>query len=195
VSYRGHECQWNGPSWPYATSVTLTALANLLNGPPQDHIGPKDYLALLKTYAKCHRLKRDDGERRVSVGDTLAFTSRESRMAVGVLGHATPYGTVSEWQGWMSTADGARLTAWRLGLTLCRARVRAHASRPRRMVNPTVFPVGTEWQELLIPFSKLKRGGPAFNANGTLLKIEFQPSPDRSGNRILLGQFSLTTHE
>ena len=31
VAYAGHECQWNGPSWPYATSVTLTALANLLN--------------------------------------------------------------------------------------------------------------------------------------------------------------------
>ena len=31
VSYKGHECQWNGPSWPYATSVTLKALANLLN--------------------------------------------------------------------------------------------------------------------------------------------------------------------
>lgn len=22
VSYQGHECQWNGPSWPYATSIT-----------------------------------------------------------------------------------------------------------------------------------------------------------------------------
>ena len=31
VSYEGHECQWNGPSWPFATSVTLTALANVLN--------------------------------------------------------------------------------------------------------------------------------------------------------------------
>ena len=28
VSYKGHECQWNGPSWPFATAVTLTALAN-----------------------------------------------------------------------------------------------------------------------------------------------------------------------
>ena len=27
----GHECQWNGPSWPFATSVTLTALARLLH--------------------------------------------------------------------------------------------------------------------------------------------------------------------
>ncbi|HUU92543.1 MAG TPA: glycosyl hydrolase family 65 protein [Phycisphaerae bacterium] len=61
VSYKGHECQWNGPSWPYATSVTLTALANLLNGPPQDHIGAKDYFDLLKIYAKSHRLRRDDG--------------------------------------------------------------------------------------------------------------------------------------
>ena len=31
-SHEGHECQWNGPSWPFATSVTLTALANVLNG-------------------------------------------------------------------------------------------------------------------------------------------------------------------
>ena len=23
VVYRGHECQWNGPSWPYSTAVTL----------------------------------------------------------------------------------------------------------------------------------------------------------------------------
>lgn len=61
LSYQGHECQWNGPSWPYATSVTLTALANLLNGPPQDHISKSDYLNLLKIYARSHRLKRDDG--------------------------------------------------------------------------------------------------------------------------------------
>ncbi len=61
VSYAGHECQWNGPSWPYATAVTLTALANLLNGPPQDFISRRDYSELLKIYAKSHRLKLDDG--------------------------------------------------------------------------------------------------------------------------------------
>lgn len=63
VSYEGHECQWNGPSWPYATSVTLTGLANLLNGPPQQHITAKDYLELLKIYAGSHRLQRDDGRK------------------------------------------------------------------------------------------------------------------------------------
>jgi hypothetical protein len=61
LSYKGHECQWNGPSWPYATAVTLTGLANLLNGQPQDVIGPKDYFELLKIYTKSHQLKLEDG--------------------------------------------------------------------------------------------------------------------------------------
>jgi len=61
VSYTGHECQWNGPVWPFATSVTLTGLANLLNGPAQNVIGAKDYFELLRVYAKSHRLRRDDG--------------------------------------------------------------------------------------------------------------------------------------
>ena len=61
ISYQGHECQWNGPSWPYATAITLTGLANLLNGPAQEVIGAKDYFELLKTYTKSHQLKLDDG--------------------------------------------------------------------------------------------------------------------------------------
>ena len=63
LSYDGHECQWNGPVWPYATAVTLTGLANLLNGPAQDAIGAKDYFELLKIYAQAQRLKLDDGRR------------------------------------------------------------------------------------------------------------------------------------
>jgi len=61
VSYKGHECQWNGPSWPFATSVTLTALANVLNDYPQQVVSPRDYLETLKIYTKSHRLKREDG--------------------------------------------------------------------------------------------------------------------------------------
>jgi len=61
VSYKGHECQWNGPSWPFATSVTLTALANVLNDYPQDAVTKADYVETLKIYAKSHRLKRDNG--------------------------------------------------------------------------------------------------------------------------------------
>ena len=61
VSYQGHECQWNGPSWPYATSVTLTALANVLNNYEQTAVGKADYFQTLKIYTASHRLKRDDG--------------------------------------------------------------------------------------------------------------------------------------
>ena len=61
VAYEGHECQWNGPSWPYATSVTLTALANVLNDYPQDAVTKADYFETLKTYTASHRLTRDDG--------------------------------------------------------------------------------------------------------------------------------------
>ena len=38
ISYEGHECQWNGPSWPFATAQTLTALANVLNDYEQNVI-------------------------------------------------------------------------------------------------------------------------------------------------------------
>jgi predicted GH43/DUF377 family glycosyl hydrolase len=61
VSYEGHECQWNGPSWPLATSVTLTALANVLDNYTQDVVTKADYLRTLRIYTKSHRLKREDG--------------------------------------------------------------------------------------------------------------------------------------
>ncbi len=61
LSYSGHECQWNGPSWPYATAVTLTAAARFLNGPPQEMLGVRDYFDALRTYARAHRLTREDG--------------------------------------------------------------------------------------------------------------------------------------
>jgi predicted GH43/DUF377 family glycosyl hydrolase len=61
ISYQGHECQWNGPSWPFATAVTLTALANLLDNYEQSTFSRKDYFDLLKTYTKSQRLRLDDG--------------------------------------------------------------------------------------------------------------------------------------
>ncbi len=61
IAYEGHECQWNGPSWPFATSVTLTAMANLLNNYNQNIVSRADYFELLKIYTKCHQLRRDDG--------------------------------------------------------------------------------------------------------------------------------------
>ncbi|HZK64646.1 MAG TPA: glycosyl hydrolase family 65 protein [Puia sp.] len=62
ISYEGHECQWNGPSWPFASSVTLTGLANTLNNCQQSYISKKDYFTLLKQYANAHQLRREDGK-------------------------------------------------------------------------------------------------------------------------------------
>ncbi len=56
-----HECLWNGPSWPFATTQTLVALANLLNGAPQNIIGPKEYRELLATYVRSQHLQLPNG--------------------------------------------------------------------------------------------------------------------------------------
>ncbi|MFJ5986023.1 MGH1-like glycoside hydrolase domain-containing protein [Lentzea sp. NPDC092896] len=49
-------CRWNGPSWPFATSQTLTALANLLiDYPSQPYVDRDDYLAVLRGYALTQR--------------------------------------------------------------------------------------------------------------------------------------------
>jgi len=62
ISYQDHECQWNGPSWPFATSQTLTAMANLLDNYTQHTIQKKDYYRLLSIYANSHRRVNEQGK-------------------------------------------------------------------------------------------------------------------------------------
>lgn len=61
IPYEGDDCQWNGPGWPFATSITLRALANVLNDYKQDVIGRKDYFNTFLTYTRSQHLKLDDG--------------------------------------------------------------------------------------------------------------------------------------
>lgn len=52
-----HECTWDGPIWPYATSITLTALANVLNtvtGSRQLYVNKGDYFRAIVRYAYSH---------------------------------------------------------------------------------------------------------------------------------------------
>lgn len=49
-------CEWSGNSWPYATSQTLVAMANLLNDYHQTVVTPDDYMRLLKVYTLTQRL-------------------------------------------------------------------------------------------------------------------------------------------
>jgi len=56
-----HECLWNGPSWPFATTQTLVALANLLNNYQQPFVTKANYVRLLQTYARSQHRRKSDG--------------------------------------------------------------------------------------------------------------------------------------
>ncbi|HEY0679424.1 MAG TPA: glycosyl hydrolase family 65 protein [Chitinophagaceae bacterium] len=45
-------CEWDGAVWPFATSQTLTGLANLLNKRSQSFIADSNYFDLLETYVE-----------------------------------------------------------------------------------------------------------------------------------------------
>eukprot|EP01038_Epipyxis_sp_PR26KG_P013119 gene13119-17584_t len=60
ISYTDdHECLWNGPIWPYATSMTLTALANTLNRFSKQainkYINNTAFYRSIQNYAKSHK--------------------------------------------------------------------------------------------------------------------------------------------
>lgn len=66
LAYEGHECQWNGPSWPYATSITLTGLANLLNSKTltaEDFANYRDaFVGTLEIFAHSHHRTLPNGK-------------------------------------------------------------------------------------------------------------------------------------
>ena len=55
-----HECLWNGPIWPFATSQVLTALAEYKRG--GGSFSDEEYFRLLRDYAKSHRRTLEDGK-------------------------------------------------------------------------------------------------------------------------------------
>lgn len=55
------QCTWNGPSWPYATTQTLLALAAFEHGAPQDVMTKSDYYKPFARYVLSQHLKLDDG--------------------------------------------------------------------------------------------------------------------------------------
>jgi len=72
ISYEGHACQWNGPSWPFATTQTLKALANFLNNYEHNQsLRKEDYYTLLSQYANSHRIILDNGEERPWIDENL----------------------------------------------------------------------------------------------------------------------------
>ena len=61
IDYEGHSCLWNGPVWPYSTSIALVGLANALAAGEAGDVTAEDYVRILSQYARAHVLKRPDG--------------------------------------------------------------------------------------------------------------------------------------
>jgi hypothetical protein len=72
INYSGHECQWNGPSWPFATTQTLKGLANLLtNYSNTGSVSKDDYYTLLLQYAKSHSIVNEQGKKEKWIDENL----------------------------------------------------------------------------------------------------------------------------
>ncbi len=56
-----HECLWNGPVWPFATTQTLVGAAKVIRDPNQTAFTKEDYYALLLQYARSHKMDTPDG--------------------------------------------------------------------------------------------------------------------------------------
>ena len=54
ILYEGHECQWNGPSWPFA-------LERHLHRHGEGPATKKAYFETLQTYSRSHRMTKEDG--------------------------------------------------------------------------------------------------------------------------------------
>jgi len=57
-AFRTHgccKCEWDGAVWPFATSQTLTALANVLRDYKQPFVTNEDYFDAFLTYTRSHR--------------------------------------------------------------------------------------------------------------------------------------------
>lgn len=70
ISYEGHPCKWDGPVWPMATSVTLTALSNLLHNHESKYITNRDFCQGLKTYAHSQYIELN-GQKRPWIDEVL----------------------------------------------------------------------------------------------------------------------------
>jgi hypothetical protein len=58
--FRSHgvgTCEWDGAVWPFATSQTLGALANVLRDYQQPYVSRADYFDALVTYARSHQYR------------------------------------------------------------------------------------------------------------------------------------------
>jgi hypothetical protein len=76
--FRSHgvgRCEWDGAVWPFATSQTLDALAKVLRYYPQSVVTRRDYLDLLRTYARSHHWSGPPYDGQCYLGEYLDETT------------------------------------------------------------------------------------------------------------------------
>jgi hypothetical protein len=61
IPYEGDDCQWNGPSWPFSTTLTLQALATVLDTYRQDAVTSAAWFRTFQIYTKSQHLTLPDG--------------------------------------------------------------------------------------------------------------------------------------
>ena len=66
-----HECLWNGPVWPFATTQTLVGLANHLRDHGEVFVTKEDYYSLLVQYAASHRIMDEGGSSRMWIDEDM----------------------------------------------------------------------------------------------------------------------------
>jgi hypothetical protein len=71
-------CWWSGMSWPYATTQTLKALANLLQNYQQQFITRADYFKLLRIYALTQRKEGRPYIAEAAHPDTGSYSGHDS---------------------------------------------------------------------------------------------------------------------
>lgn len=73
ISYdlKRHECLWNGPSWPYATSIALTALYERLQNEGASSVSGEDFAALVHQYAAQQVRVCEDGRKVAWIDENL----------------------------------------------------------------------------------------------------------------------------
>lgn len=57
-----HECQWNGPVWPFATTQTLNSMIMHLVSGETEELSKADFLKQMTVYAKSHFRTKEDGK-------------------------------------------------------------------------------------------------------------------------------------
>ena len=58
---RSRCCHWSGQSWPYSTTQSLKALANVVQNYDQSEVDKSDYITALNTYVDVHMRGKNNG--------------------------------------------------------------------------------------------------------------------------------------